>query len=548
MTEGAVDLDASTAARELLRRQRARRSLIEFARSIQIPGAPVRIDSQGVEIPQGEELFIPVESAVALHHRVMMTEIQRCMETYNGRLMILAPPGSAKSTYASVVAPAWAMGRWPGIPIILASYASDIADKQARKVRAIVRDPQYTSIWLEKPTLASDQRAVGDWALTNGSSLMSAGLLAGITGNRAGGLVIDDPISNREAADSETIRDKVYNEYIDTALTRAKPGMWVLLINTRWHEDDLSGRILPEDYAGESGDIQCQDGRVWRVLNIPAEAEHPDDPLGRLPGEFLWPEWFKPGHWDTWRNNPRAARTWSALYQQRPAPQQGVFFQRSMFKWYDPNLPVGKDSENCRALPANLRYYGASDYATMSERGDNTEHGVFGMDPQGNIFVTHWWFKQVETDQGIEAFINLLKVVKPVRWFNEGGLIDKSIRPAIRRRMRETQRFVALESMPSILDKGMKLLGFHARVSAGTVFFPMRRPWADHVVDQLVKFPAGKHDDAADVCGLIGRGLDQMYAASVPVIEERDKGLIPFTARWIEWNDRHEPPKVKFFS
>jgi hypothetical protein len=328
-----MSLDPQHASAELLRRQRARASLCEYSQSIDVPGIPTK-ETEDDDDP----IFLPIESRVALHHLIMMQAIQRCIETPRGRLMIFAPPGSAKSTYASVLGTSWAMGRNEGTQVILASYATQIAAKQSRKVRSIVKDPRYTTIWPTKPVLAEDQRAVDDWSLSNGSSLMAAGLLAGITGNRADLLVIDDPVANREQADSATIREKIYNEYIDTAMTRGKPHMSAILIMTRWHEEDLCGSILPLDYAGESGLIECRDGQTWEVLCIPAEAERADDVLGREVGEFLWPEWFPREHWTTWRDNPRAARTWAALYQQRPAPFTGVHFSREMFKRYDPDL------------------------------------------------------------------------------------------------------------------------------------------------------------------------------------------------------------------
>ncbi len=341
------DIPAQQVAAELLRRQRARASLVDFSQAIDVPGVPI-IEAEDEDDPVTGKLkdptekvkvsYAPVESKIALHHLLIMQAIQRCIETPRGRLMIFAPPGSAKSTYASVLAPAWAMGRKKGTQIILGSYASTIAAKQSRKVRSIVRDPRYTAIWADKPVLLDDQRAVDDWQMTNGSSMMSAGLLAGITGNRADGIIIDDPVANREQADSPGIREKIYNEYIDTAMTRAKPKMWAIIIQTRWHEEDLAGAILPMDYAGESGIIQCRDGQRWEVLCIPAEAERADDPLGRKQGEFLWPEWFPRDHWSTWRDNPRAARTWAALYQQRPAPFTGIHFNREMFRYYDPDL------------------------------------------------------------------------------------------------------------------------------------------------------------------------------------------------------------------
>src|SRR5258708_2054114 len=201
-----TDLPVEQAAAELLRRQRARASLVEFSQAIDVPGIPIQDvtdeeDDRGKLKDRDEKIkvsYAPVESRVALHHLIMMQAIQRCIETPRGRLMIFAPPGSAKSTYASVLAPSWAMGRKKNTQIILASYGTSIAAKQSRKVRSIVRDPRYASIWAEKPTLLDDQRAVDDWQLTNGSSMMAAGLLAGITGNRADGIIIDDPVANRE--------------------------------------------------------------------------------------------------------------------------------------------------------------------------------------------------------------------------------------------------------------------------------------------------------------------------------------------------------------
>lgn len=334
----------------MLRRQQARSSLVHFSQALDIPGIPYNAgdaepdkeDDAGKLVDRfvkSEIIYRPVELRIALHHVLMMQAIQRCILAKRGRLMIFAPPGSAKSTYAAIVGVVWAMGRMNDFQVILASYGAAIAAKQSRKVRAIAKDPRYTALWESKPRLLDDQRAVDDWSLTNGSSLMTGGLLSGITGNRADLFVIDDPVANREQADSPTIREKTYNEFIDTVMTRAKPRMSCIIIQTRWHEEDLSGSILPLDYNGESGVMKCRDGQTWEVLCIPAEAERDDDVLGRKKGDFLWPEHWPAEHWSTWRDNPRAARTWAALYQQRPAPFTGVHFNREMFKRYDPDLP-----------------------------------------------------------------------------------------------------------------------------------------------------------------------------------------------------------------
>jgi predicted phage terminase large subunit-like protein len=203
------------------------------------------------------------------------------------------------------------------------------------------------------------------------------------------------------------------------------------------------------------------------------------------------------------------------------------------------------------SLPPNIRVYGASDYATMApEKGkkepDFTEHGVWAIDQPGNLFAIDWWWKQCETDESIAEFIKLVGIHKPAKWANEGGLIDKAIGPTIRRAMRDNRKFVAIEPMPSLQDKGMKLQAFHARVAAHAVYFPVRRKFTEHVIEQLIKFPAGRWDDAADVCGLIGRMIDQMADPNVPVVE-RKPDLVPFTAKWLEFNDGRDKPKMRFF-
>ena len=205
------------------------------------------------------------------------------------------------------------------------------------------------------------------------------------------------------------------------------------------------------------------------------------------------------------------------------------------------------------ALPLSLRIYGASDYATMDPRPgkkepDFSEHGIWGMDRNGELWAIDWWSKQCETDVSIAAFIKLIRKHKPIRWFNEGGLIDKAIGPNIRKEMRRNRAYTAIESLPSLQDKSIKLQAFHAMVTAGAVHMPDPRvcKWSDDVITQLIKFPGGRWDDKADTCGLIGRGVDKMNDANVPS-ETRKPDLIPFTAAWLEYNDGKDKPKVRYF-
>lgn len=176
---------------------------------------------------------------------------------------------------------------------------------------------------------------------------------------------------------------------------------------------------------------------------------------------------------------------------------------------------------------------------------DFTEHGVWGLDHRGDLWAIDWWYKQCETDVSIAAFVKLVYTWKPVKWFNEGGLIDKAIGPAIRKAMQESQRFVTIESLPSLSDKAIKLQAFHARATAGTVHMPIRRPWADRLIENLVKFPGGRWDDGPDVCGLIGRGIDLMFDARVESAEQRPQ-LVPFTEKWLMYGSDPKP-RVRFF-
>jgi predicted phage terminase large subunit-like protein len=203
------------------------------------------------------------------------------------------------------------------------------------------------------------------------------------------------------------------------------------------------------------------------------------------------------------------------------------------------------------ALPKSLRFYGASDYATMEPRAgkkepDFTEHGVAGLDRHGEIWFVDWWSKQCETDIGIAAFIKLITKWKPALWANEGGLIDKAIGPSIRSAMRHSKRYVAIESLPSLQDKGVKLQAFHAMATAGVVHFPVKRRWAEQCIEDLVKFPGGRWDDKPDVCGLLGRLVDKMFDAQLPPTEKKAI-IVPFTEAWLCYNDRPDKPKVRYF-
>jgi predicted phage terminase large subunit-like protein len=257
----------------------------------------------------------------------------------------------------------------------------------------------------------------------------------------------------------------------------------VVLILTRWHEDDLAGRLLAEQEVG---------GEQWEVLSLPAEAME-NDPLGREPGELLWPEWFTSA---MFAEAKRDIRNWSALYQQQPTPDTGDYFRREWIRWYDKAPDI-----------RTLRTYGASDYAVTSEGGDYTVHGVFGVDPNDDIYILDWWRKQTTSEEWIEAFLDMMDRWHPLMWAEEQGQILRSLGPFIAKRQMERHIYGYRRSFTSVADKQTRAQAIRGRLSMGKVYFPRHAEWTADLVSEMLRFDAGKNDDQVDVLSLFGRML-----------------------------------------
>lgn len=518
-------------AAEMLRRKRARESLVGFSKSIIVPGSPA---AGYVEEDPETWVFKPVETDVALHHVVTMTALEECIRTPYGRLMIFEPPGSAKSTYASAVAPAWAMGMFPELQVLATSYADVPIERHSKRCRQICRSGEYVNIWEDPTTIVRGSNAVKDWELTNGSRFYCGGLEGAITSTRCDFGLIDDPVKNREAADSETIRRKTLAEYRDTFLTRLKPKASIALIQTRWHLDDLAGAILPEGYDGRSGWIDCRDGQRWYVLNIPAKAVRADDPLGRKPGEYLWPEWFTPRHWAIYEPDPAKemgpdARTWSALFQQDPQPGDGGLFGDNIHRFNLADMPTGKVDEKARARGEEefeLVYFGTGDWAVtdemMAEDPDYTVQGLWMLDTVGDLWLYGGWYGRKDLTKSLTEWHRMTTTaIAPgtddgVRdWIAEAGIIRRAMEPILRKMQQETDEYAAFTWLPSVRDKIANSTSFRARVQAGKVHV-INGPFGDFVIQQLKQFPLGRHDDAVDMCGLAGRIVDKRYNPEKP--------------------------------
>lgn len=468
--------------------------MVDYARYIEVPGAPV------TEEDDDSERFKPVETQLAEHHKLILEATERCINRHRGRTMLFLPPGSAKSTYATVVAPTHAMGRIPGFKVIVASYATDLARKFGRRMRSIVKQPAYQSLF--NCGLSAESGAAEEWALTNGSEFMGGGILSGMTGNRADFVAIDDPVKGRQTADSDATQKSTIDAYQDDILTRMKPGASLMLTMTRWQESDLAGSILPEGWAGESGMILCRDGETWEIICIPAVCDRLDDPLGREIGQYIWPEWFDIDHWRPFQRIPR---TWSALFQQKPSPDSGDYFKR---EWLIPVEP--------QHIPPleTMMVYGGSDYAVTADGGDYTVHAIIGVANDGRMFLLDLWRAQASSDVWVDAFCQLVRKWKPIGWAEETGQIKSGVGPFLVKRMIETEAFVAREQFPTRGDKAIRAQSIRGRMAMQGLHVPRDALWLSDFTSELMSFPVGVHDDQ---CLAEGTLVDMADGTRLPI-------------------------------
>jgi predicted phage terminase large subunit-like protein len=441
-------LSPPQAAVELLARRKARQSLLAFT-----------------------EYTNPAYVA-ASHHRLIAEKLEAVERGEIKRLMICMPPRHGKSELASRRFPAWCIGRNAGRQVIAASYNSDLANDFGREVRNIVASPEFRALF--NVTLAQDSQAANRWHTDGGGMYVAAGVGTAVTGRGADILLIDDPFKDREEADSELRRQRVWDWYTSTAYTRLMPGGAIVVINTRWHDDDLSGKLLEEQDKG---------GDQWEVLSLPAITDE----------QALWPDWYPIERLEQIRG-VLPARDWNALYMQNPIPDDGDYFKADWFGEYD-------------ELPPGLTMYGSSDYAVTDKGGDFTEMGVAGADGNGNLYIADWWKKQASSDVWIEAECDLILKHEPACWFGESGPIRKAVEPFLVRRMQQREAFCRREWLPSIADKATRARTIQGMASMGKVWLPKNAPWKGELLNQLLRFPAGKYDDGVDVLSLFGRGL-----------------------------------------
>jgi hypothetical protein len=252
----------------------------------------------------------PMRQTPARHHQLLLNHLTKVATGEIDRLMVTMPPGHAKSTYSSVLFPAWFFGQRPNLDIIGASHGDELAKEFSSRIQDLIRRyPQVLGYGLRSENVAA-------WKTTNGGNYRAAGVGGSITGRRSDLTIIDDPIKGQADAESQTVRDTAWNWYQAEVYTRQKPGSRIIVILTRWNEDDPAGRLLQAQEAG---------GDKWTLLKLPALCDLIDDPLGRPIGAALWPAWQDEAALARVRANV-GPYVWGALYQQDPKPRGASFF------------------------------------------------------------------------------------------------------------------------------------------------------------------------------------------------------------------------------
>lgn len=430
----------------------------------------------------------------AHHHRLIARHLEAVERGDIKRLMITMPPRHGKSMLASEFFPSWYIGRNPDHYVVTATYAQELADDFGRKVKNQIEDPAYQCIF-PGVGLADDSKSAKRFHIegqTGGyehvtsqrGAFYAVGVGGPLTGRGAHLLLIDDPVKNREDAESEVIRKKTKDWYTSTAYTRLMPGGRIVIIQTRWHEDDLSG-WLQSEHAHED----------WVVLDLPAI----DDD-----GNALWPEQYPI---ETLHQIKRALppRDWSALYQQKPSPETGDYFKREWLHTVE-HLPP-RDT---------MLVYGASDYAVTADGGDYTVHVVLGLDPDGRTFLLDLWRGQASSDVWVDAFCDLVLKHKPVGWAEETGQIKSGVGPFLVKRMMERAAYVARESFATRGDKAIRAQSIRGRMAMNGLYIKKDAAFLSDLISELMSFPVGVHDDQVDALGLVGQLMDRMSYGNKP--------------------------------
>lgn len=433
------------------------------------------------------------------------------------QLIFVMPPRHGKTEMATKRLASKYIGKNPTHSVAVAAYSDTLAQEFGADTRAIINTPQYKQVF-PGMKLRRGGNAKDNLETTDGGRVIFVGRGGALTGRGAHLLLIDDLYKDHEEARSQAIRDQAWNWFTKVAMTRRMGKKRVIITMTRWHSDDIIGRLTdPENPC-----YNAIEASKWKIIRLPAIAED-DDPMGRTPGQPLWPERYD---LDFLQSQQRLDPLgFAALYQQRPTVADGVLFRRETIQYYD-------------KLPDELRYYCSSDHAVgTDQRNDPSCLIKVGVDKQDNIYVIDVDWRRMTTDAAVEAMLNMGGgSMRPLLWWAERGHISKSIGPFLRKRMVETGIYINLVEVTPATDKEQRAQSIAARTAMGKVYFPKTAVWTERAINEMLAFPNGTHDDFVDALAYIGLGLGYQFG---PGESKKNENTTPKfgTLAWVKYQE-----------
>ena len=416
-------------------------------------------------------------------------------ETPDARLIVSMPPQNGKSTRVAEVFPLWVLHKAPETRIVTASYSQSLARRNGRAIRRHV-ETHGESMGMR---LRRDVAAQNEWQLEgHAGGVYAVGIGGSLTGRPSDLMIIDDPIKDQKEADSITFRDNVWDWWQSVASTRLAPGAPVILILTRWHEDDLAGRLMTLD-----------EGHPWKYVNIPAQADHdPEkgetDILDRAPGEFmLSARGHTTAQWEAVKRS-KGSRVWNALYQGRPAPAEGGLFKRSDWRWYDRPLWVEEDGV-CRTTSPADELVMSWDMAFKATQSSDYVCGQVWLKRGADSYL-------LDQKHGRLTFTETLHAVEALaaKWPQATAklLEDKANGSAVIDSLKN--KVAGIIPVTPKESKEARAAAVTPFIEAGNIHLPKPSlaPWVDGLVEEAAAFPNAAHDDRVDA---LTQALNRLY-------------------------------------
>lgn len=423
------------------------------------------------------------------HHEIIAKKLEEVEEGVCKRLMLFMPPRHGKSELATKKFPAWYLGRNPHREIICCSYSADLAEEFGRATRDTVGAEVHEAIFPDG-RLRGGSKSATRWRVgRERGGFLATGVGGSITGMGANVLIIDDPVKNREEADSETYRRKVWKWYTSTAFTRLEKGGAVILIMTRWHDDDLAGRLLERDgergyyfdvKAGKWGKEKGEQEGKWEVVRFPAIAI--EDEKFRKKGEALWKDKYSLKDLKEIKETI-GVMDFSALYQQNPVDAEAQLFSDDWFKYW-------------KVIPNNVKYFTAVDPAISKKKeADDSVVLTLCRDAHDNIYV-------VEIRNGKWNPSELIREIfrQQEKYNSRVGVESQQYQYSLIHYMKQEQqkmgRYINVIPVRQSANKEVRIRGLEPYYRNGLIFHPPGG--SDALEEQLKRFPSGKHDDILD--------------------------------------------------